>query len=89
MKNQILSLAIFVIGQVTLHAQIQEREIVFFDYNQADLSADSQDKLDNFILGLNKPNVESVKIIGHTDSDGSIRYNEELSENRALKVQKR
>lgn len=57
------------------------------------------DHLATFNKGSSKPNfiekdilvnskIESIQLIGHTSTDGSVRYNQKLSEQRAKSVKK-
>ncbi len=56
---------------------------VYFDYNSAKLSRDSEKKLDS-ISRLNK--TLKFRIFGNCDISGTSEYNKKLSENRALAV---
>jgi outer membrane protein OmpA-like peptidoglycan-associated protein/flagellar hook assembly protein FlgD len=59
-----------------------------FEYNKWDLRPQSHSILDRLIEILEKfPNYK-IKIVGHTDWDGSDEYNQELSEKRAYTVYK-
>lgn len=44
-------------------------------------------KLDKFVQDINKANLMQIRIEGHTDSTGSVSYNEKLSIKRAESVQ--
>ncbi len=57
-----------------------------FDYDKANIKADSAAVLDEAARLLNdNPDVQ-VRIVGHTDSIGSDEYNQRLSERRAQAV---
>jgi OmpA-OmpF porin, OOP family len=67
-----------------------------FDFDKDLLRPDATQILDDVVEYLggksddaednNASPVESVKVIGHTDSIGSVEYNQDLSERRALRV---
>jgi len=58
----------------------------FFNYNTAELSSDRKDELDNLAV-IMKSNPEiKIKLIGHTDGDGSDLFNNNLSLKRANAV---
>jgi len=56
----------------------------FFDFDHADLRPDAVAALDALIAKLKSASrVSRVGIVGHTDSIGSVAYNQKLSERRA------
>ena len=56
---------------------------VYFDYNQATIRADSFVVVDDVLAVLREhPELHKVEIGGHTDSDGSSAYNQDLSQRR-------
>lgn len=58
-----------------------------FDVNSADLRAAGKAELDELASALGKvKRVDSVSIVGHTDSSGAASYNQGLSERRANAV---
>jgi outer membrane protein OmpA-like peptidoglycan-associated protein len=58
----------------------------FFQYNSAELSTERIDELDN-LATIMKSNPEiKIKLIGHTDNDGSDQFNNNLSLKRAKAV---
>jgi len=58
-----------------------------FDTNSSDLNAAGQSELTALVSRLaNFQEVESITVIGHTDSRGSETYNQALSERRAATV---
>ncbi|MFK7947082.1 MAG: OmpA family protein [Saprospiraceae bacterium] len=69
-------------------AQNTAFELIYFDFDKAELSATEQLKLDAFIRSnINKgKKLINVNINGHTDSYGSDTYNIELSKKRATTV---
>jgi OOP family OmpA-OmpF porin len=65
---------------LTLKLEVQ------FDNNSAELRPESHDYLDQVATRLNElPSITGV-IEGHTDSNGSADYNQDLSERRAKSV---
>ena len=59
---------------------------IHFEYNKATIKEDSFVLLDNLIKVINECPNSNVIIEGHTDSDGSKRYNKSLSTKRANAV---
>ena len=59
---------------------------VTFATNSSDVSADFYPVLESVSLVLNEYEKTYVDVIGHTDSRGSVEYNQELSERRAKSV---
>ena len=59
---------------------------VFFDYNKADLRPESFAELDIFKELIDDNPRLYLEIAGHTDSDGSDKYNFDLSQRRAQAV---
>ncbi len=58
----------------------------FFDYDKYTLRTESIPELDNLINIMKMLPTIKIKVVGHTDSDGSESYNLKLSENRASAV---
>lgn len=59
---------------------------ITFDVAQDNLRPEMTNTLDSVALVLNKFDKTLVTVEGHTDSDGSKSYNQNLSERRALRV---
>ncbi|MGF6631473.1 OOP family OmpA-OmpF porin [Pseudomonas frederiksbergensis] len=59
---------------------------VLFAYNKSDLTPEARSELDSLMPKLQSADVVSVKVVGHTDSQGSDAYNQKLSERRASSV---
>jgi outer membrane protein OmpA-like peptidoglycan-associated protein len=59
---------------------------VLFAYNQSELMPEARSELDSLMAKLQNTDVASIKVIGHTDSQGSDTYNQKLSERRASSV---
>lgn len=59
---------------------------ITFAVNSADISAAFYPVLDSVGLVLNEFKQTMVEVAGHTDSDGSDAYNQQLSERRAASV---
>lgn len=77
-------------GCSRIEAGIEEGRLilrnVYFDFNSANLRAQSLSVLDEVAQALaDRPNVV-VEIQGHTDSVGSASYNQQLSQSRAQAV---
>ena len=59
---------------------------VTFATNSSDISADFYDVLNSVALVLNEFDKTYVDVVGHTDSTGSLEFNQRLSEQRASSV---
>ena len=59
---------------------------ILFGFDQADLSADAKASLDQLVTILNEYPDTNIELQGHTDSKGSVSYNQGLSERRAATV---
>lgn len=58
----------------------------FFDYDKYTLKTESIPELENLIHLMKILPTIKIKVVGHTDWDGSESYNQKLSENRASTV---
>jgi len=56
---------------------------IYFDYDKWEIRSDSKKVLDEFATKLEKYKTVYIKIGSHTDSRGSVDYNQLLSEKRA------
>jgi outer membrane protein OmpA-like peptidoglycan-associated protein len=65
---------------------IRFKEKVLFAYDRSDLSTDAKASLDKLKTTLLKYPETNITVIGHTDSRGTRKYNQTLSENRANSV---
>ncbi|MDU9390170.1 OmpA family protein [Pseudomonas japonica] len=59
---------------------------VLFAFDSAELTAAAQQQLQGLVEKLSNPQVRTVRVVGHTDSQGSDAYNQGLSERRAGSV---
>lgn len=59
---------------------------VLFGFDASSLKTDAKDNLDKLKLILNNYPDTNIQIQGHTDSKGSEKYNQSLSERRAASV---
>jgi OmpA-OmpF porin, OOP family len=59
---------------------------VFFDWNRSRVGPDAMAVLQQAAATYRAGGVVSVRVIGHTDTSGSVRYNQRLSERRAKNV---
>jgi outer membrane protein OmpA-like peptidoglycan-associated protein len=57
-----------------------------FDFDSAVIRADSDKLLEELSVGLGEAETSSMRVIGHTSSEGNETYNEELSQRRAEAV---
>lgn len=61
---------------------------VSFDFDSAALRADQKPKLVTLCEALKAADVQSIRILGHTDASGTAEYNEKLSLLRAQEVKR-
>jgi outer membrane protein OmpA-like peptidoglycan-associated protein len=59
---------------------------VLFGFDQTNLSFESKESLDKLVKVLNSYKDTDIEVQGHTDSKGSLEYNQTLSEERAGSV---
>ena len=59
---------------------------ILFGFDQSNLSNEAQTNLDKLVRVLNSYAETDIEIQGHTDSKGSLSYNQALSERRANAV---
>jgi len=60
--------------------------IVFFDFDKSNLTAEAQSVVQQAVQTAKQNGFVRVVITGHTDTVGSDRYNQALSERRAASV---
>jgi len=56
---------------------------VLFAFDRSNLSAEAKTNLDKLVVVLNNYPDTNIEVQGHTDSKGSVAYNQKLSERRA------
>jgi len=59
---------------------------VFFDFDRSNITPAAQDIINTVIADFRRNNAGGVNVVGHTDTSGSPRYNQRLSERRATAV---
>ncbi|WP_328703039.1 OmpA family protein [Arenibaculum pallidiluteum] len=59
---------------------------VFFDFDRSNITPAAQDIINTVIADFRRNNAAGVNVVGHTDTSGSTRYNQRLSERRASSV---
>jgi outer membrane protein OmpA-like peptidoglycan-associated protein len=59
---------------------------ILFGFDQSELTPEAKTNLDKLVVILNKYPETNIEAQGHTDSKGSISYNQALSERRASTV---
>ena len=65
---------------------IKFQEQILFAYDRSDLNANAKASLDKLRTTLLKYPETNITVIGHTDSKGTRKYNQTLSESRANSV---
>ena len=59
---------------------------ILFGFDQSSLSSDAKTNLDKLVVVLNNYSDTNIEVQGHTDSKGSVAYNQSLSERRSNAV---
>lgn len=59
---------------------------LYFDLDRDELTDEATDQLYQALVPLSKPAAYRAVLIGHTDQQGSLSYNQDLSERRAERV---
>lgn len=70
----------------TTISQEIDREVVYFDFDKAEITPAARVKIDAFVEKMKPDTGSEVVITGHTDTVGSSVYNQQLSERRAEAV---
>ncbi len=65
---------------------IEFKSQILFGFDQSNLTADARTNLDKLVTILQKYPDTDIEVQGHTDSKGTNRYNQTLSEQRASTV---
>ncbi|MGF1447745.1 MAG: OmpA family protein [Pikeienuella sp.] len=60
--------------------------VVYFGFNQTNLTERARDTIERVVGTYNTIGASAVSIVGHTDTVGSVQYNQGLSESRATRV---
>jgi len=66
--------------------QMVKTESIVFGFNKADLSKDQTEKLDAFAASFKNNKKFVVEVQGFTDKMGDAKYNQDLSQKRAMAV---
>ena len=68
------------------HVEAQRSFQVFFDFNKSDITAAAAKVIQAAADNVKAGNVTQIQVTGHTDTVGSAKYNQGLSERRAAAV---
>ncbi len=60
--------------------------IVYFGFNQTNLTERARGVINDVVASYNDLGASAVSVVGHTDTVGSVQYNQGLSERRANRV---
>jgi OmpA-OmpF porin, OOP family len=72
--------------QPTAATKVTYAADAFFDFDKAVLKPEGKAKLDDLVSKIHGINLEVIIAVGHTDSVGSVAYNQRLSVRRAEAV---
>jgi len=73
---------------VTETVQTPRQFMVFFDFDRSNLSADAKEIVAKAVDAAKQVGTVRIVVTGHTDTVGSRRYNQALSERRAAAVKR-
>jgi outer membrane protein OmpA-like peptidoglycan-associated protein len=59
---------------------------IYFDFDSDQLKSESDPTLEQIAKALEKETTLSIYVVGHTDNEGTLEYNEDLSNRRAVAV---
>ncbi len=60
--------------------------IVYFGFNETNLTDAARETIDAVVAAVNVLGAEALSVVGHTDTVGSVDFNQGLSESRARRV---
>jgi len=60
--------------------------VVYFGFDRANLTARAIETIDEVVEAADSLSASAVSVVGHTDTVGSVQYNQNLSERRARSV---
>ena len=83
MKKEIPDAEVVRVGEGIV---IEFNSKILFGFDQSNLTSDARTNLDKLVAILQKYPDTNIEVQGHTDSKGTTRYNEKLSEERASTV---
>ena len=63
--------------------------VVYFKSNSTDLTSGSEDTLSDAMKAIRDQKVGKARVVAYTDSRGSPRYNQQLSERRAESIKQK
>ncbi len=87
MNIKFLLLIFLLLNLFQVHSQDTLRHSIYFDVDKYELKATEKSSFDAFLKKVDIPNILSIELSGHTDSDGSNVYNQKLSLNRVKAVE--
>lgn len=80
---KLLSLHLILLLTISAATQQSISTTIYFQVNQHQLSTQAKANLKKTLKGIPLDNIIRIALIGHTDSDGDIVYNQKLSERRS------
>ena len=60
--------------------------VVFFDFDKSDLTGEAHQVISQAVATVKRNGFAHIVVTGHTDTAGSVHYNQKLSETRAATV---
>lgn len=89
MKNSLFAIILILTFSSSLFAQELKQFTIYFDLNKYALTEDHNTELNESVLKfIQTNNIVSIELTGHTDTTGSMAYNQKLSERRVHAAKK-
>ncbi|MGB1243138.1 MAG: OmpA family protein, partial [Chitinophagales bacterium] len=86
MQKLFIYLLLFISCNAAIAQTVHHQTSVYFDKDKAELTIEAQNDLTSTLQSIFNLETYSLKIEAHTDNDGSLTYNQLLSEKRANAV---
>ena len=71
---------------VSFSATCQDTLLIYFDYDQWHMKPEIEQSFFESLKPFDDKSVDRIEVIGHTDSDGSLSYNQALGRKRASHI---
>jgi outer membrane protein OmpA-like peptidoglycan-associated protein len=71
---------------IACRGSVESGFVAYFGFNETNITERARQTLDAVVAAVNKLGTTSLSVVGHTDTVGSVAYNQGLSEARANRV---